>query len=107
MSVFFFFQSPVTSLTDSLTLLSIRNTGKSFASFRVWGSIGFAFAALVFGQLMKGMGTDLIVYLCLFTIGLSFLLSLGLKDAGEGSRNKPDFSNLRPSYLPGPFSPLC
>ncbi|WP_284640939.1 MFS transporter [Paenibacillus silviterrae] len=103
MSVFFFFQSPVTSLTDSLTLLSIRNTGKSFASFRVWGSIGFAFAALVFGQLMKGMGTDLIVYLCLFTIGLSFLLSLGLKDAGEGSRNKPDFSNLLPIISSRPF----
>jgi MFS transporter, PPP family, 3-phenylpropionic acid transporter len=103
MTLFFFFQSPTTSLNDSLTLLTIRGTKKSFASFRVWGSIGFAFAALVFGQLLKGKGTELIPILCLCTIGCSLLICFFVKDAREGSKNRPDFSNLLPIISSRPF----
>ncbi|MCS7460171.1 MFS transporter [Paenibacillus doosanensis] len=94
MALFFFFQSPTSSLNDSLTLLSISGTNKSYASFRVWGSTGFAFASLAFGLLLKQQGSGLTVFLCLGSIGLSFLLSFFLTDAGSGARKKPELRGM-------------
>jgi PPP family 3-phenylpropionic acid transporter len=94
MAVFFFFQSPNNSLTDSLTLLSIQGTNKSYASFRVWGSIGFAVASLVFGMVLKHYGADITVYLCLGTISLSLIVSTQLVDGRRSSTKKLEFSGL-------------
>ncbi|ALS20994.1 MULTISPECIES: MFS transporter [Paenibacillus] len=96
MGSFYFFQSPMSSLNDSQILLTIKNTGKSYASFRVWGSIGFAAAALVFGKLLKDFGIELTAVLMMITIGCSLLLSLMLKDARQTGYKKPDFSGLVP-----------
>ncbi|UUZ93865.1 MFS transporter [Paenibacillus sp. P25] len=96
MAVFFFFQTPMSSLNDSLTLLNASRTGKSYASYRVWGSIGFAAAAFAFGQLMKLYGTGLTAVLGIATISLSLLLSFALTDAREANYKKPDFSGLLP-----------
>ncbi|MBP1154748.1 MULTISPECIES: MFS transporter [unclassified Paenibacillus] len=96
MGLFFFFQSPMSSLNDSQILLTIKNTGKSYASIRVWGSIGFAVASLVFGMLLKEFGVDLTASLIVATIGCSLLLSFRLKDARQTGYKKPDFSGLVP-----------
>lgn len=72
MGSFYFFQSPMSSLNDSQILLTIKNTGKSYASFRVWGSIGFAAAALVFGKLLKDFGIELTAVLMMTTIAAPF-----------------------------------
>ena len=81
LAVFFFFQQPVNSLNDSQLMLHVGQTRASYASFRIWGSIGFAFAAGFFGLLLKAFGYGLTPWLCLTTIGLSLLLALLLKDA--------------------------
>ncbi|NHN31272.1 MFS transporter [Paenibacillus agricola] len=94
MAAFFFFQSPNNSLTDSLTLLSIQGTNKSYASFRVWGSIGFAIASLSFGMILKQYGAGLTVYLCLGTIAFSFIVSTQLTDGRRSSTKKLEFSGL-------------
>ncbi|NOU97962.1 MFS transporter [Paenibacillus sp. LMG 31456] len=94
MAVFFFFQSPTSSLTDSLTLLTIRGTKKSYASFRLWGSIGFAVASLVFGMWLKENGPNYTLLLCLGTISISLILSLFLTDVRSTSFNKPEFRVL-------------
>jgi PPP family 3-phenylpropionic acid transporter len=94
MALYFFFQSPTSSLNDSLTLLTISGQKKSYASFRVWGSIGFAFASLVFGMLLKERGTELTVFLCLGTIGISFLLSLLLSDGRRTTHKKLELGSL-------------
>lgn len=94
MAVFFFFQSPINSLCDSLTLLTIQGSTKSFASFRVWGSIGFAVASLAFGMVLKQYGADLTIYLCLGTIGLSLIISTGLTDGRRTSHKKLVFADL-------------
>jgi PPP family 3-phenylpropionic acid transporter len=94
MALFFFFQSPTNSLNDSLTLLTISGKNTSYASFRVWGSIGFAFASLVFGMLLKERGSELTLFLCLGTIGISFLLSLMLSDGRRPTHKKLEFSSL-------------
>jgi PPP family 3-phenylpropionic acid transporter len=94
MAAFFFFQSPSNSLTDSLTLLTIQGSRKSYASFRVWGSIGFATASIIFGIVLKQYGADLTVWLCLGTIGISLTLSTLLTDGQRTSRKKLEFSGL-------------
>ncbi|CAG7625250.1 hypothetical protein PAESOLCIP111_02707 [Paenibacillus solanacearum] len=103
MAIFFFFQSPMSSLNDSMTLLSISGTKKSYASFRVWGSIGFALGALVFGMVLKGFGTGLVPALSLTTIAVSLLLSLLLTDARDPTYKKPDFAGLVPIVTSKPF----
>ncbi|MFD0678116.1 MULTISPECIES: MFS transporter [unclassified Paenibacillus] len=94
MALFFFFQSPTSSLTDSLTLLTIRGTKKSYASFRLWGSIGFAAASLVFGIWLKENGPNYTFLLCLGTISISLMLSLFLTDVQSTTFKKPDFRVL-------------
>lgn len=86
LAMFFFFQQPVNSLNDSQLMLSIRASGKSYASFRVWGSIGFAVSAGGFGLLLRHYGTGLTPILCLFTISCTLILVFFLKDARQSGK---------------------
>lgn len=86
LAMFFFFQQPVNSLNDSQLMLSIRTSGKSYASFRVWGSIGFAVSAGGFGLLLRHYGTGLTPILCLLTISCTLVIVFLLKDARQGGK---------------------
>ncbi|WP_244209031.1 MFS transporter [Paenibacillus ferrarius] len=86
LAAFFFFQQPVNSLNDSQLMLSIRTSGKSYASFRVYGSIGFAVSAGGFGLLLRHYGTGLTPILCLFTIVCTLVIVFLLKDARQGGK---------------------
>ncbi|WP_281890967.1 MFS transporter [Paenibacillus sp. YYML68] len=103
MSFLFFFQQPIISLNDSLTLLTISGTKKSYASFRVWGSIGFAAAALGFGMLLRSLGTDWTLWLAVGSLSVTLLLALLIKDARDAKVTKPDFSGLLPLVTAKPF----
>jgi PPP family 3-phenylpropionic acid transporter len=85
MTVFNFFFTPVNGLTDSLTLLTIRRTGKSYASFRMWGSLGFAFSALLFGTVLRAVGVEHTVAITIGTISLGLAIAFALKDRPGGS----------------------
>jgi PPP family 3-phenylpropionic acid transporter len=91
--VFFFFQQPVNSLNDSQLMLSVSQSGKSYASFRIWGSIGFAFAAGFFGLLLKIYGSGLTFILCTSCIFISLVLAFFLKDARK-RQSKIEFSGI-------------
>jgi len=93
MLVFYFFQTPMNPLTDSLILLSGQYTGTPYALVRIFGSLGFAFMAFSMGQLLKFTGSWATLLVGLITIGITFVLSLGLKDY-QGSLKKMDFSGL-------------
>ncbi|GAB2700076.1 MFS transporter [Paenibacillus thermoaerophilus] len=77
---FYFFQTSVNPLNDSLILLTVQRTGgkPSYPSYRVWGSIGFAVSALVCGQAMKLVGIDktLIFTFCSLSVALALAFSL-------------------------------
>ncbi|WP_230876123.1 MULTISPECIES: MFS transporter [Paenibacillus] len=103
MAVFFFFQQPMMSLNDSLILLTVSGTRKSYASYRVWGSIGFAAAALGFGQLLKYYGATLTPVLTVGVLIISLLLAFLLKDARDPQIKKPDFSGFVPIVASRPF----
>lgn len=88
MTVYNFFHTPINGLNDSLTLLSIRKSGKSYASFRVWGSLGFAFSSFVFGFVLHAVGVQHTILFTIGTISLSLAIALFLKDrAGSGTRS--------------------
>ncbi|SEB77341.1 MFS transporter [Paenibacillus sp. GP183] len=91
--VFFFFQQPVNSLNDSQLMLSVSQSGRSYASFRIWGSIGFAFAAGFFGLLLKLYGSGLTYTLTAVCIFISLAITLFLKDA-RSSQSKIEFGGI-------------
>src|SRR5665647_1188 len=95
MICFYFFQTPLNSLNDSQLLLHISKKGKSYASFRVWGSIGFAVSAFLFGILLQSEKghPQLIALLTIGTICFSLILSFFLKDS-RTSLKKIEFSGI-------------
>mgnify|MGYP001329853046 CR=1 FL=1 len=90
---FYFFQTPINPLTDSLILLSVRHTGVPFTLVRIFGSLGFASAALLLGLLLKEIGSEWTLAVALATIGIAFGLSALLKDY-SGSLRKIEFSGF-------------
>jgi PPP family 3-phenylpropionic acid transporter len=95
MIFFYFFQTPLNSLNDSQLLLHVSTKRSSYASFRVWGSVGFAFSALVFGILLQSdmENPQLIALFTIGTIACSLLISFLLKDS-RSSLKKIDFSGV-------------
>lgn len=94
MTAYYFFQTPMNGLIDSQTLLVASKTGKSYASYRIWGSLGFSFASLFFGMALSGLGIQSVTFLTLGTVIISFGLAFLLKDSRAGAR-KADFSGVR------------
>jgi PPP family 3-phenylpropionic acid transporter len=92
---FYFFQTPLISLNDSQLLLHVSKKASSYASFRVWGSIGFAVSALAFGILLQSDKDHphVIALLTIGTITFSLLLSLLLKDSRTNMK-KIEFSGI-------------
>lgn len=94
MTFFYFFQTPINPLNDSLIMLTIKDSRKSYASFRVWGSLGFAFSALVFGMLLKQIGIQYTMTLTMGTITLSLVLAALLRDRTGSSSGKIQFAGF-------------
>ncbi|WP_231571534.1 MFS transporter [Gordoniibacillus kamchatkensis] len=89
MAFFFFFQQPMSSINDSQLLLLAAKTGKSYASFRVFGSIGFAAASLGFGLILARAGHGFTPYLVYASAACSLLIALALHDARRRGSFKP------------------
>lgn len=80
MALFYLFQTPINSMLDSLTLLAAERMHRSFASIRMFGSLGYAVCAVIFGLLLKKYGSDLTIVLSLVTITVSLVFSLFVAD---------------------------
>ncbi|MBW7476121.1 MFS transporter [Paenibacillus oenotherae] len=93
MLAFYFFQTPINPLSDSLILLSSQYTGTPYALVRIFGSLGFAFSALAVGQLLRGTGSSMTPVICLISIGIAIVLSFTLKDY-QGALRKMEFSGF-------------
>ncbi|HIW32249.1 MAG TPA: MFS transporter [Candidatus Paenibacillus intestinavium] len=93
MTLFYFCQTPINPLNDSLILLSSKYTGTPYALVRIFGSLGFALSAYSFGLILKAVGTGHTLNLLLITIAASIIGTLFIKDY-YGSSKKFDFSGL-------------
>lgn len=81
MLAFFLFQTPLFSQSSSLILHAIEGTTHQFGSYRVWGSLGWAFMAVAAAPVIAYVTIDRlwIVYcaLMIFTMVLCFRLPRG------------------------------
>ncbi|MFU1795435.1 MFS transporter [Paenibacillus azoreducens] len=56
MLVYFMFQSPLFTQSNSLILNVIEGTNRKFGEFRAWGSLGWALIAVAAGPVLVGWG---------------------------------------------------
>src|SRR4051812_47639344 len=57
------FSSAISSLADAMTLRHVARVGGSFSRVRLWGSLGFAAASLLFGRLVTQIDERVIAVL--------------------------------------------
>lgn len=93
MTAFYFFQTPMNPLSDSLILLASQHIKTPYALIRIFGSLGFAVSAYLFGLISKEVGSVWTLPLGLCTITITILLSFLLKDY-RGSTRKIEFSGF-------------
>lgn len=93
MGIFYFFQTPVNTMMDSLSLLAAERMNRSFASIRMFGSLGYAVCAVLFGLVLKSIGSELTLWLGLITVCCSLTLSLALGNF-QSSLKKFEFGGL-------------
>lgn len=101
-AAYYFFQQPQLSLTDSLNMLSAKQHGTNYASLRIWGSLGFAFASFFLGSLTTAYGSGITVYLGALSAILMIAVSLFVYDV-SGSRGKFQFSGMKNVFLSTKF----
>lgn len=94
MGMFYFFQTPVNSMMDSLTLLAASRMNRSFPSIRMFGSLGYAVCAIAFGFILKSTGSSWTMWFALGTVVCSLALSLLLLHNFQASLAKFRFANL-------------
>lgn len=87
MVVFFFFQMPLFSQSNSLILNTIEGTNRKFGAFRLWGSLGWSVMVMAAGPVLSkiGIGNLWIVYtlILLMAIGATIKLPRGKVDGVE------------------------
>jgi PPP family 3-phenylpropionic acid transporter len=93
MAGFYLFQTPVNPMLDSLTLLAAERMRRSFPSIRMFGSLGYALCAVLFGIALKVWGSGLTIYLALGTVLTALIVSLLVADF-QASVRKFEFRGL-------------
>lgn len=95
MIVFFFFQTPLFSQSNSLILNTIEGTKHKFGSFRMWGSLGWALMAVAAGPVIGwlGIGKLWIVYSIMLIIAMLF--TIGLPKGESGEKSIPNLTSYR------------
>lgn len=93
MALFYLFQTPINSMLDSVSLLAADQMKRSFPSIRMFGSLGYALCAVIFGYILKVYGSDLTIALTLGVISVSLIFSFFISDF-QATLKKFEFSGL-------------
>lgn len=98
MLLFFFFQMPMFSQSNSLILNAIEGTGRRFGEFRLWGSLGWAALAAASGPVIGVIGIQKLwmLYTCMMLLSLSFAFALpkGEAKAGAAAKDRSSFRSV-------------
>ncbi|AOZ93180.1 MFS transporter [Paenibacillus crassostreae] len=98
MILFFFFQTPIFSHSNSLILGYIQDTSHQFGSFRMWGSIGWAITAIVAGLILDLTGISgvpiLFTLLLILAIGAVLFLPPLHRTSHTPTLHLRGFSNI-------------
>lgn len=79
-TVFYFFYNPMFPLSDTFVINASKKHKTSFISIRVFGSIGFAFFAIVIGYVLSFIGSDGTMKVYIVFAGLALFFCLFIKD---------------------------
>lgn len=60
---FYFFQGPLFAQSNTMILSYIDGTSQRFGSYRLWGSLGWAFTAILAGPVIEWAGVSVLSYL--------------------------------------------
>lgn len=93
LAAFNFFYYPMSPLTDSLAIVTTTAHKRSFVSVRVFGSIGFAFSALMFGFILGHIGAAYTIYVIIALGTFNLILGLFITDK-QASIRKMEFGGL-------------
>jgi PPP family 3-phenylpropionic acid transporter len=103
---FYFFQGPLFAQSNTMILSYIDGTSRRFGSFRLWGSLGWAFTAILAGPVIEWAGVSVLSYLfaALLCAAMIALITLPKLNHSIGIAPLP-FKGLR-QVLYNPFF-LC
>ncbi|WP_168119360.1 MFS transporter [Paenibacillus sp. HB172176] len=93
MAIFYFFQTPMNPLSDSLYLMSSKHTGTPYALIRIFGSLGFAISSYGFGLLLKAIGSQHTLLVAMCTISITLVFAYFIKDY-HGAAKKVEYSGF-------------
>lgn len=70
-------------LADSLTLARVRSDRIDYGRVRLWGSVAFIASSVTAGELLSESPADLILWLVVGGVGVTFLSCIGVPEAGR------------------------
>ena len=79
------FWAPVMPLGDNLVLLTARLRNLDYGRLRLWGSVSFIVTSAGAGAILEGRSEDLIIWMIIGLIALTFLSTLLLPDVPRTS----------------------
>ncbi|WP_088548102.1 MFS transporter [Paenibacillus aquistagni] len=83
-AIFYLFQTPLFSQSNSLILTSIDGTKHKFGAFRMFGSLGWALTAALAGSLFNVLGVGALSYVYALLLTLALLAAMALpRPAGD------------------------
>lgn len=80
LSCFYFFYYPVFPLADTMAIQTAQRHGRNFIAIRVFGSLGYSFFALTIGYVLRAMGPEYSIAICIIIVITALLITVGLKD---------------------------
>lgn len=80
LSCFYFFYYPVFPLADTMAIKVAQRHGRNFIAIRVFGSLGYSFFALTIGYVLRELGPEYSVAICIIIVITALLITWGLKD---------------------------
>ncbi|WP_340022635.1 MFS transporter [Paenibacillus sp. FSL K6-1096] len=103
LSCFYFFYYPVFPLADTMAIRIAQRHGRNFIAIRVFGSLGYSFFALTIGYVLRALGPEYSVAICIVIVVTALLITLGLKDV---KRSEPSGTVTPDDEAPDPDQPL-
>ena len=96
--------APVMPLGDNLVLLTARARSLDYGRLRLWGSVSFIVTSAGAGALLQGRPEDLIIWLIVGLLGVTFVSTLFLPDVpqapgGRGGRGPLRALLTSPAFL--------
>lgn len=83
---FYFFQTPVGALADSLAQRRANELKVSFGSIRMWGSIGFGVSALLVAELLDVIGISYVLWPYLVMGTVLLIITFFIQDVTTNSK---------------------